>query len=250
MRAALAFLTVLPVGAAHGAVRRTTLLAFPLAGLAMGCAWAALGFGADAVWGPLAAAALVVALDLGLTGGLHADAVADVADGLASRREPGEALRVMRESQVGAVGAAVAGAALLVRFSWVAVLVDAELWALLAAVPVCGRAGMVVALSLSAPGQHRSLARGFAEAATPAAGAGAVALATLACLGAGRLAAPGGGEGLALAALAGALAVACACARAWRRRFGPLTGDGAGAAGMAAETSALAILALVPVVGG
>jgi adenosylcobinamide-GDP ribazoletransferase len=250
MRPALAFLTVLPVGATLGAARRTTLLAFPLVGLAMGCAWAMLAWGASAAWGPLVAAATVVALDLLLTGGLHADAVADVADGIASRREPEEALQIMREPQVGAAGAVAAGAVLLLRFAWLAALAEEELWALIAVVPICSRTGMVVALSLSAPGARTSLARGFAEAATPAVGAATVGLAALACLGAGRLATPGGGEALALAALAGALGVAVACERGWRRRFGSLTGDAAGAAGMAAELAALAIVALVPGVEG
>lgn len=250
MKSALAFLTVLPVGARLGAARSTTLLAFPLVGLAMGCAWALLAWGASAAWSPLAAAALVVALDLLLTGGLHADAVADVADGIASRRPPEPALEIMREPQVGAVGAVAVGATLLLRFAWLAALAEAELWALIAAVPLCGRAAMVAALSLSAAGTRASLARGFAQAATPAVSAGAIALAALACLTAGRLAAPGSGEGLALAALAGALAVAVACERAWRRRFGSLTGDAAGATGMAAELAALAIVALVPAVEG
>jgi adenosylcobinamide-GDP ribazoletransferase len=250
MRSALAFLTVLPAGARLAAPGRATLLAFPVVGLAMGCAWALLAWGASAAWSPLAAAALVVALDLLLTGALHADAVADVADGIASRREPARALEIMREPQVGAVGAVVAAAMLLMRFAWLAVLAEAELWALVAVVPACGRAAMVVALSLSPAAGRVSLARGCADAATPAVSAGAVALAALACLAAGRLAAAGTGAGLALAALAAAVAVAVGCERAWRRRFGSLTGDAAGATGMTAEVAALAILALTPAVEG
>lgn len=250
MRSALAFLTVLPVGARTGAADRATLLAFPLVGLAMGSAWALLAWGASAAWSPLVAAALVVALDLLLTGALHADAVADLADGIASRRDPERALEIMREPQVGAVGAVAAGAVLLLRFAWLAILAQAGLWALIAVAPVCSRAAMVVALSLSVSDDRPSLARGFGAAATPAVSAGAVALAALACLAAGRLAAPGVGEGVALAALAAALMLAVACERAWRRRFGPLTGDAAGSAGMAAELAALSVLALAPAVEG
>ncbi len=190
----------------------------------------------------------MVALDLLLTGALHADAVADVADGIASRRPPDPALVTCRAPPAAAVGADTGAATLLLRFAWLATLATEELWTLIAAVPLCGRTAMVVALSLSATGTRASLARGFAQAATPAVSAGAIALAALACLTAGRLAAPGSGEGLALAALAGALAVAVACEPAWRRRFGPLTGDAAGATGMAAELAALAIVALVPAV--
>lgn len=245
---ALAFLTVIPLGARAGAVDRPTLLAFPLAGLAIGSGSAVAAWGASEAWSPFVAAALVVALELLLTGALHADAVADVADGLASRRESADALAIMREPQVGAVGAAAAAATLLLRFAWLAVLAEAELWALIALAPVCGRTAMVVALSVSPGGGGPSLARGFAAAATPAVSAGAIALAALACLGGGMLAAAGTGEGLALAALAAALVVALACERGWRRRFGPLGGDAVGATGVAAELAALAILALVPAV--
>lgn len=248
MRSALAFLTVLPVGADMRPTRRTTVLAFPLVGLALGAAWALAAWGATAAWSPLVAAALVVALDLALTGALHADAVADVADGLASRRPPAQALAIMREPQVGAVGAVTVAAALLLRFAWLAVLATAGLWALIAVVPVCGRAAMVVALS---PADHReraSLARDFSRAATPAVTVGVVALAALACLAGGWLAAPGVGEGLALAGLAAAVVVAVAAERLWRRRFGAVTGDAAGATGMAAELAALAVVGLTPAV--
>lgn len=247
MRSAIAFLTVIPVGSRSGAIDRTTLVAFPLVGLAMGCAWALLAWGASAAWDPLAAAALVVALDLVLTGALHADAVADLADGIASRRDPARALEIMREPQVGAIGAVAAVAFLLLRFAWLAMLVEEELWTLIAVAPACSRAAMVAALSVSERAERPSLARGFAASATPTVSAAAVGLAALACLAAGRLAAPGMGEGVALAALATALLLALAGGYAWRRRFGALTGDAAGAAGMAAELGALAILALVPV---
>ena len=250
MRSALAFLTVLPVGARLGPARRATLIAFPLVGLAMGCASAALAWGASEAWSPLVAAALLVALDLVLTGGLHADAVADVADGLASRKEPEEALRIMREPQVGAIGAVTAGSVLLLRFAWLAVLAPAELWPLIAAVPVCGRVAMVVALSLSPEGHEPSLARGFAGAATPTVAASAVLAGAAACFAAGRIAGSGSAEGLAVGGLAAAVAGAVACERAWRGRFGALTGDATGATGIAAEIAALAVFALTPAVEG
>jgi adenosylcobinamide-GDP ribazoletransferase len=248
MRSALAFLTVLPVGGSVGPARRTTLVAFPLVGVAIGCAWAGLAWGASEAWSPIVGAALVVALDLVLTGGLHADAVADVADGLASREPREEALRIMREPEVGAIGAVAVGTVLLLRFAWLAALASAELWPLIAAAPVCGRVAMVIALSLSPAGRDPSLARGFASAASPAVAAAAVVAGAAACLVAGRLAGSGSAEGLALAGLAAAVAVAVVCERAWRGRFGALTGDATGSTGMAAEITALAVVALTPAV--
>lgn len=250
MRGALAFLTVLPIGSTRLAPRRATLFAFPLAGLVIGAAWAGLAAAASPLWGPLAAAALVVALDLALTGGLHADALADVADGLASRREPSRALEIMREPQIGAVGAAAVGTALLLRFAWIAVLIGGELWALIVAVPLCGRVAMVAFLSRGASDEGASLALGFSRCASPAVGAGVACLAALACLTLGALAMSGSGAALALGALAAALLVALACEHGWRRRFGSITGDATGATGMTAELAALAFMALGPAVEG
>jgi adenosylcobinamide-GDP ribazoletransferase len=249
VRAALSFLTVLPLGRGHAVPGRAALLAFPLAGLTVGGAWALTAWAGTQAWSPLAAAALVIAVDLVLTGALHIDAVADVADGLASRRPPQEAVRIMREPAVGAVGAAAAAAALLLRLAWVAVLASAGLWLVLAAVPVCGRAAMVTVLAAGRRGEGPSLAAAVAGAATPAvalgAGAGAAGLAALAGAAAGG---PALG-GLAVAGLAAGLALALAGARAWDARFGPVTGDLAGAAGLAAELAALAVLAAAPALG-
>src|SRR4030088_432441 len=103
MRDALAFLTVLPVGARDRPPGRRSLLAFPLVGLVVGAIWALAAYGASRLWGPWPAAAGVV---LALPGGLHLDAVADVADGWASRLPAQRALEVMRDPAIGAVGAA------------------------------------------------------------------------------------------------------------------------------------------------
>ncbi|MFL5820202.1 MAG: adenosylcobinamide-GDP ribazoletransferase [Solirubrobacteraceae bacterium] len=246
MRTALSFLTVLPVSRRHVAPDRRALLCFPLAGLTLGALWALAAWGGASVWSPPAAAALVLAVDLVSTGALHVDAVADVADAIASRRPPGEALRIMREPQVGAAGAAAAAVALLLRFAWISVVVGAGLWPALVGAPVCGRAAMVVALAAGRRPRESSLARSLNRAATGpvavAAVGSAAALAALAGTAAGGSAVGALGAGAALAAAITALGAE----RAWRARYGALTGDVVGAAGLAAETVGLATLALAP----
>jgi adenosylcobinamide-GDP ribazoletransferase len=196
-------------------------------------------------------AALVVALDLMVTGGLHADAVADVADGLASRRRGAEALGVMRDPRVGAVGASAGVAVLLLRLAWIAALLGGGLWLALVAVPACGRAAMVLVLARGRQAESGSLAAALARAATPGVAATAFLLAAAAAVAAGAGAAALAGASPAAGALAGAgaavaaVAVALAGEGAWRRRFGALTGDAAGAVGALAELAGLATLALL-----
>ena len=66
-------------------------------------------YGASWLWGVWAAAAVVVLADLALTGALHLDAVADVADGWASRLPAERAVEVMRDPRHRSGGGRVAG---------------------------------------------------------------------------------------------------------------------------------------------
>jgi len=71
----------------------------------------------------LVAAGLILLFDLFITGALHLDAFADVADAIGSRRRGDAGMAVMRDSAVGAVGAAALVAAFALRFAFLAVLV-------------------------------------------------------------------------------------------------------------------------------
>jgi adenosylcobinamide-GDP ribazoletransferase len=212
---------------------RAALLAFPLVGALLGAGWAGAAWAAEAAWGPLAAAATVVALDLLVTGALHADAFADVADGIASRKPAAEAIAIMRQPVVGAVGTAALVAALLLRFAWIAVLVSSRSWWLLALAPICGRTAFVWVLARGSTSPP-SLAGKLAEAAGPPVGILVVAEAALLCTLLGRV------EGA--AALVLALLVAEVAHRLWGARFGALTGDAVGACGFLAESAALGLL--------
>ncbi|MGH8983994.1 MAG: adenosylcobinamide-GDP ribazoletransferase [Acidimicrobiia bacterium] len=183
--------------------------------------------------GAAAAAGTVVALDLLVTGALHADAFADVVDGLASRKPAAEAIAVMRQPVNGAVGAAALVAVLLLRFAWIALLVSSRSWWLLAVTPICGRAAFVGMLARGRSSTS-SLAGGLAEAASARVGILVAAEAALLCGLAARV------EGA--AALILALIVAETAHRLWAARFGGLVGDAVGACGFVAETAALGLL--------
>src|SRR2546427_5451032 len=232
MRDALAFLPVLPVGGRDRPPGRRSLPAFPLVGLVLGAVWALGAYGASRLWGPWPAAAVVILADLALTGGLHLDAVADVADGWASRLPPQRALEVMRDPAIGAVGAASLGAALLARWSFIALLASQHRWGFLVAVPLAGRTAMVVTMATSPRAATGSLA-GPLVAAGPRITAAVAAIALAASILAANLR---GAGALALGAL-----VAEAVGRVARRPLRGGAGGGVRAARVRARVGAPAV---------
>jgi adenosylcobinamide-GDP ribazoletransferase len=77
---------------------------FPLVGEVVGAICAAVFFCAGAVWPPLAAALLAVAVGVLITGGFHEDGLADTADGLGGGQDPVRRLEIMKDSRVGTFG--------------------------------------------------------------------------------------------------------------------------------------------------
>ncbi len=234
MLAALRLLTTVPVPGEHRAPTPASVAAFPLVGLVVGIVWALVASTSDRFLNTGVAASLVLVADALVTGALHLDGLADVADGLGSRRRGDAALAVMRDPSVGAAGALAVALALLVRHSALLGLSGVPGTALLlVGVPIVGRVAMVLLLALVPARTDGSLA---ASVGSPppvpvalAVGGGALAVGLLD---------PRGLAGL----LAGAV-IAGAVAAGWRRRFGALGGDVVGACCVLAETAALLTLA-------
>lgn len=210
---------------------------------AWGAAWllAASWLLAPSPWVPLVAAVLSTIATLWLTGGLHEDGLADVADGLGGFVPPERALEIMKDSRLGAYGAMALVMALLAKVSLIALLmaIHAPCAALLlCSVHVLSRmAPLALMQCLPYLGQAAS-SKALHAAGRPLNAKGLVA-ATLWCLPA--LALPGWLAGLPLIAgivLPGALATA-AMVRWLRRRLGGMTGDCLGAAQQVCELAML-----------
>lgn len=236
MLAALAFLTPLPVGARRPGP--ATLAWLPVAGAVVGAvvggAWAL----SIELWPPLVAAAVVVAVDLVVTGALHVDGLADTADGVLPHLDgPERRKEVMAAPDVGAFGVATVGAVLLLRLASLAAVgaaSGADPWAL-AALWALARGAMAVAMVV-VPYVGGGLGNAFLGARAVLVWAGAVVVPVA-------LAVPSHdpartGLALALGAVAAVGVVALA-----RRRLGGVTGDVLGAAGVVAETVGLLVLA-------
>ena len=236
--AALGFLTRIPVGNDRrepGDLVAAAVL-FPLIGAALGAAVGAAAAGLALALPALLAGALAVGLELALTGALHADGLADSADGLAGR-DRDEALAIMRDHSLGTYGAAALGLDLLVKAAAIGALAENDAVLPVAAAFAISRAAplpLAAALPYARPGAGTGLllaermsrsgaVTGVALAATLAVAAtGASALASLACL----------------AVAAGTVGAVS------RRRLGGVTGDT-----MGASIELTAMLALVVAVG-
>ena len=221
MRAALAFLTPLPVGSTPPPDART-LRWFPVVGALIGLAVGGAWWAAADVFPPLVAAAVAVALDAVLTGGLHLDGVADSADGLLVHHDGRERrLAVMAAPDVGAFGVAAVTLALLLRWAAFASITP-DVW-LVVALWCASRSLMVVALR-AVPYVGGGLGTAFAGARAHLGVLGAVVAAVVAPV-----------EVVAL--LVGGAGVVVL----GRRRLGGVTGDVLGAAGVVGETLGLVV---------
>ncbi|MFG2805089.1 adenosylcobinamide-GDP ribazoletransferase [Streptomyces massasporeus] len=250
LRFAFGTLTVIPVRVTRWdrQAARGGMLCAPLAGLAVGIAAALLGLvllflGAGA---PLAAVA-TVAVPAVLTRGLHLDGLADTADGLGSGKPAEDALRIMKQSDIGPFGVITLVLALLAQAAALAQAYDAS-WARGACAAVVSATVARLALTLAA--------RAGVPAARPE-GLGAAVAGVVPLRGAAVAAVAVAGAAAAAGALFGpydvirtvlavvlALAAAEALLRHCTRRFGGITGDVFGGLAETAATTALVLLSL------
>ncbi|MFE5027159.1 adenosylcobinamide-GDP ribazoletransferase [Streptomyces sp. NPDC056656] len=249
LRFAFGTLTVLPVKVTRWdrEAARAGMLCAPVAGLVVGLAAAALGglltlLGA----GALLAAVASVSVPAALTRGLHLDGLADTADGLGSGKPAEDALRIMKQSDIGPFGVITLVLALLAQVAALAELY-ADSWARGALAAVVSALTARLALTLASrtgvpPARPEGL--GAAVAGTvPVRGALLAAAAAVCAAGAA-----GAVTGSAYGAVRGAAAAVLACCAAELllrhcvRRFGGVTGDVFGGVAETAATAALVVL--------
>jgi adenosylcobinamide-GDP ribazoletransferase len=243
-RAALAsvsFLTVLPVArwTALDAddVRRAAPL-FPLVGAGIGAVMGGVAWWLAPRTGPTIAAAVAVAAGAALTGALHLDALADTADGFGGRTRE-QALRIMRDHQLGAYGVVALVLDLLIKTAAVAGL--AAHHSVLGGLVAAGALSRAAPAPLAAAFRHAQPTPGsggaMAGRTTLAQAAAAVAIG----LAAAWLATPRHAVDSALTWLAVVAIVAVILVR----RLGGVTGDVLGCACELSETAVLVVLAAV-----
>jgi adenosylcobinamide-GDP ribazoletransferase len=241
LRAALGFLTPLPVGdSVPGAA---TLPWLPVVGALLGVVLALVWWGAGSVFPPLVAGVLVVGADVVLTGALHLDGLADTADGLLAHKgvDREQRLAIMKAPDVGAFGVAAVVVVLALRVAVFASM-DVDGW-LVVAFWMMARGLMAQVLLSEEPYVGGGLATVFRSEprSSPMAW---TRLVTYALAGGGPLLLllidTTQAVGRAVAWLCAYLA-AVAVVTVARRRLGGITGDVLGAMGMVVETVGLVV---------
>ena len=234
--AAFSLLTRLPVPVDHaraGARGAGAAWAYPLAGAGVGflagaLGWALLGMGASVGM----VAVFVIAAQVLMTGAMHEDGLADMADGLGGfTRE--RRLEIMKDSRIGAYGTIAIGLALIARTAGIAEIDGAALPLALAALGAGSRAFMVGVMVALPNARAGGLSAG---AGRPAPQAALLALAIAAAFG---LLAFGWGALLVLLAMAVAVLAVALIARA---KLGGQTGDVLGASQQITEIAGLMAL--------
>ena len=215
MRTALAFLTRLPVPLPKDPDLSRAAWSFPLVGLLVGAAAAGTRAAADQGLPPLPATLLAIAVAVVITGALHEDGLADIADATGAHVDRARKLEILKDPRVGAFGATALILAIALVATSVAALDTTEAVKTLIVAHVLSRWAIlpVGLLPPAKPGGAGSLLR----VTTPP-----LAIATLI---AAAIAVAAG----AWPALIAAPATVAAAALLLQRTLGGVTGDGYGA---------------------
>ncbi len=228
LRLSVRFLTQLPLadrGEDGPECRRWAVAWFPLVGVVVGAPL----YGAMLLPVPaVPRAAIVLALWIALTGGLHEDGWADSLDAAFALVTKERRLEILKDPHVGAHGLTGTVLLQLLRFSALTVVPPVAVLTAL----VVGRWVMAMSLAIVRPARSEGLGARFASDARPAA---PTLVAVLLMAGIAALASPA----RVMAAWAAGALTALAFGRFLSQRFGGLTGDGHGAVGLLAEVAAL-----------
>lgn len=235
---ALQFLTRLPIRLPGMPAPRQlgrSLLWYPLVGLLLGAVLLAAAWLLSGVAVPLAAA-LLLALWVLASGGLHLDGLADTVDAwVGGYGDRERTLALMKDPCCGPMAVAALVVLLLLKFAALWALLEAGAWAALLLAPLLGRVGVLLLLLGTPYVREGGLGSALAAHVPQRAGWRALFASVLACL---------------LAGWAGLLAVAVAAAlfvlvrRALLQRLGGTTGDSAGALLELLECGVLVALAV------
>lgn len=229
---AMMALTRLPAGRIDGDVPPlgAAAWAFPVVGIVVGAIaggvfWLASFLGLPA----LAAALLAIGASVLVTGGLHEDGLADMADGFGGGRDVARKLEIMRDSRLGSYGAL---AMILIIGLTASAIADAGHLLAFIAIGALSRTAMLLPMMLLPPARADGLGATAATPVNPSFWVATIIALTLSLL------------ALPIAPLAAVVVVTLAIMALAKRHIGGQTGDVLGATQKLTECAAW--LALAP----
>ncbi len=230
---ALVLLTRVPVPLVVAERGARAAWAWPIAGLCVG------GLSAGAAWlaiwlslPPAVAAGAALAVATIVTGGLHEDGLADVADGFWGGFDPARRLEIMRDSRIGSYGVIALVLSLGLRWAALTTLLAAEVFWPVVAAAAMSRAPMAVVMWAMPFARSDGLGR---HVGRPGAATAAAAVLCGVGLGVWLVGAPGLAVGCVLAVVAAGSALVA------RAKIKGQTGDVLGAVQQVSEIAALAV---------
>jgi len=219
---------------------RFSLCAFPLVGAVIGLGeWGCAEICRRLAFPPVLAGAILTAIPVVLTGGIHLDGFADTSDALSAHTSPERGLDIMKDPHIGAFGVIRLIVLMLLNFGlWSAAPLQPGLWVTMF---VFSRSLSGLAVASFPMAKNTGLAHTFATEA--ARGRARTILSVMTAVLALALAAQGW---IGVTMLAAAVGVFFYYNSLARRRFGGITGDLAGWFLVVCETAMLAACVIVP----
>lgn len=141
---------------------RKSVLFFPIIGGALGGALWGIQYLLTRHMAYLSAAAVSISVYSLLTGALHLDGLMDTADAVGSRRSREEALNIMKDSRIGAMGAVAAILVLLGKLTAIS-SVSPQDWEPFIVVPMMSRLSMIWSMAVSRSARQEGLGSFFAR---------------------------------------------------------------------------------------
>lgn len=162
---AMQFATVIPTPSVGNATEkdiRISILFFPLVGLLLGGILFATQFFLTLHLSMLASTVVSLTIYTLCTGALHLDGLMDTADAIGSRRPREQALEIMKDSRIGAMGAVVSVIILIGKVAFISNLAPKH-FAPFLVVPMLSRLAMVWAMAISPSARQEGLGFLFAR---------------------------------------------------------------------------------------
>ncbi len=139
------------------------MAAFPLVGLALGGILVALDYGLSLLFTSSVVSAILLTSYIAMYGGFHLDGLADTFDGLAGGRDRESILRIMKDSNIGAIGVVALGLLLIMKFSAIVSLPVQIRWQGLLLMPIIGRWVQVWMTFNSCYAREKGLGQAFVD---------------------------------------------------------------------------------------